>query len=80
MWCALAFHPNQIKQCADGRSRLMVSPMHIRETQIESARSQGWIMIGIDSEVMLEPMDVPAQPAQSNPRRHTDVYRDFGEQ
>lgn len=77
MWYALAFHPDQIKRGRNGRDRLAVPPMEIPEDRIDVARSQGWIMLGVDSDVMLEPMDIPAQ---SNPRRLDDAPRDHGEQ
>lgn len=70
---AVAFHPDQVKTLSDGRQRLMVAPLQIAESSVAVAKEQGWIVLGMDSDVLTEP--IPARvdvPAQSNPRRHVE--------
>lgn len=65
---AVAFHPDQIAKASNGLRRLMVPPMLIAEACINTARGQGWVVLGLDSDVYPE----PNINVQSNPRRHDD--------
>lgn len=65
MQWAVAFHPDQIAKEANGRSRLMVPPLLIAEACVNTARGQGWVVLGLDSDVYPE----SNINVQSNPRR-----------
>lgn len=59
---ALVAHP---QECVRGRWMQALKP--IPEDSVPVARSQGWIVIGTDTEILEQPLvDVPIQ---SNPRR-----------
>lgn len=62
---ALVAHPGQFI-----RGRLVQAPKTIPEDSAQVAVSQGWIVIGTDTEVFEQPLvDVPVQ---SNPRKVVD--------
>ena len=70
---ALVSHPNQV----DVDGELLQTPMHVPESSVPVALSQGWFVIAQDTGLYddrdlltaLIPVDVPVQ---SNPRRHAD--------
>ena len=69
---ALVSHPNQV----DVDGELLQAPMHIPESSVPVALSQGWFVIVQDTGLYddrdlkaLTPADVPVQ---SNPRRWPD--------
>ena len=49
---ALVSHPNQV----DVDGELMQSPMHIQESSIPTALSQGWFVIAQDSDMQPAPI------------------------
>lgn len=61
LW-AVVYHPEQIT--ADGIP--MQPPLQIAEHCLPAAIAQGWVLLGTDSTVMTDTVDVPLQ---SNPRR-----------
>jgi hypothetical protein len=82
-WC-LAYHPEQIyTDRRTGLSRLAMTPMHFSEDCIPTAKAQGWVILGTDSDI-IESFDANAQNMQTNPKRTVDkdegTYRDWGEQ
>lgn len=68
---AIAFHPEQIMR-RNGRSRLVVPPLLMPEDRIMTARAQGWIVLGADSDVYPN----ANVNVQSNPRRQPDDGED----
>lgn len=70
---AVAFHPRQIVT-RGRRSRLIENPVRIPESSVPVARSQGWIVLGTDSEVYAR-VDVNAN-MQRNPNRSADTGED----
>lgn len=68
---ALISHPDQFI-----RGRLVQVPKAIPEDSAPVAVSQGWIVIGTDTEVLEQPLrDVPVQ---SNPRTVVDKDEEDG--
>lgn len=64
---ALVFHPAQFI-----RGRLVQVPKPIPENSVPIAVSQGWRVIGTDTEILEQPLvDVPSQ---SNPQRLKHGY------